>query len=513
MSVVGIDLGTTYSSISYLDAAGKPCIVPLMDGGRMLPSLIYYDAEGGGELRVGQIAEQQSAISPGQVAGNFKRFMGKNHVIKVLEENFSPTALSAVILKKLRQDFEQSVGPITSAVISVPAHFETEAREATLEAARIAKIPCSILVNEPTAAILSSSLTKSLQGKVLVFDLGGGTFDVTLAKVEGESVEVLSSEGDLDLGGRHFDMEVLLQANEGYLMEHGEPLVLEGRDELLKPNSLVFREHQTNAESVKKMLSVVARTPKTFLRAGRSSTIDFSRGQFENRISTYLAKASTLVDVVLENAEMDPCDVDYVVLVGGSTRVPAVRELLTKMFDEERVISAPNVDEAVCLGAALRAGLEAADGELSMAQKAALASTSLLDVTNKNYGTLSLDGASGELENVIILRKDTPLPCKATDTFFTVHDDQTRVQCKVTECSYDERDPDLVTIKKSTILELPPGRSSGQEIRVTYSYDVNQVVHCEFFDVSSGRRQEIQLNLDDDCEASVEFKIDDFVIE
>jgi molecular chaperone DnaK len=183
------------------------------------------------------------------------------------------------------------------------------------------------------------------------------------------------------------------------------------------------------------------------------------------------------------------------------------------MFDEERVISAPNVDEAVCLGAAIRAGLEAADGELSVAQKIALASTSLLDVTNKNYGTLSLDGASGELKNSIILRKDTQLPCKATDTFFTVNDNQTEVECKVTECSYDERDPDLVTIKKSAVLKLPPGRSAGQEIRVTYSYDVNQVVHCEFFDVASGRRQEIQLALDNDCETSVEFEIDDFVIE
>jgi molecular chaperone DnaK len=513
MSVVGIDLGTTYSSISYLDAAGKPCIVPLKDGGRMLPSLIYYDVESGGELRVGQIAEQQSPIFPERVAGNFKRFMGKDHVIKVLGKDFSPTALSAVILKKLRQDFEQSVGPITSAVISVPAHFETEAREATLEAARIAKIPCSILVNEPTAAILSASLTKSLQGKVLVFDLGGGTFDVTLAEVKGESVEVLSSEGDLDLGGRHFDMEILLQANEGYLKEHGEPLVQEGRNDLLKPNSLAFRQHQTDAESVKKTLSAVARTPKTFLQEGKSSTVDFSRKQFEDRISTYLAKASTLVDVVLENAGMDPCDVNHVVLVGGSTRVPAVHAQLKKMFDEERVISAPNVDEAVCLGAAIRAGLEAADGELSVAQKIALASTSLLDVTNKNYGTLSLDGASGELKNSIILRKDTQLPCKATDTFFTVNDNQTEVECKVTECSYDERDPDLVTIKKSAVLKLPPGRSAGQEIRVTYSYDVNQVVHCEFFDVASGRRQEIQLALDNDCETSVEFEIDDFVIE
>ncbi len=514
MNIVGIDLGTTYCAIAYLDSMGKACVQPVKDG-HLLPSLIYCDTEDNNELLVGQIAKGMASDRPENVAGNFKRHMGKGLPIKLHNMEFTPKDLSAVLLKKLKQDFEEAVGPIGTAVITVPAHFEAEARKATLEAARIAGIPCDTLINEPTAAILSCAATKRLQGKVLVFDLGGGTFDATLAEVKGEDVKVLTSQGDLDLGGRIFDLEILLLANEAFRAEFGEPLIDETKAQLEDPNSLAFRCHQEKAEEIKKDLSGRKSSARTFIRTGdnKSLTVKINREQFEEKIAPYLGKAWTAIEVAMEDAGLTAADIDHVLLVGGSVRIPAIQEGLARIFGQGKIMTAPSVDEAVCLGAAIRAALEADSRMLNSVQRSALENKSLTDVTNRHYGTLTINVEDGRLINAIILKKDTPLPCSATETFYTIVEGQTEVECKITESSWEERDADLVQLKATATLHLPPNRPAEREVRVTYSYDINQVIQCEFLDVESGRKEVVELNLEKESDKANDFQIDDFVID
>ncbi len=514
MSFVGIDLGTTFSAISHLDSSGRPAIVPLRDGPRLLPSAVFANPGAVGQLLVGDIAVAQLATNPDRVAQDFKRHMGSGKTIQLGDKTFSPTELSSVILRRLKQDYEDAQGvAITSAVISVPAHFQAEAREATLEAARLAGLPCEFLINEPTAAILSSSRSMDLDGTVLVFDLGGGTFDATIAKVEGGEVEVLTSEGDLDLGGRDFDNAVLEIGDQFCLEEHGYSLL--GDQAGAEGKSRSQKQFQTDAVKTKITLSQLdtARLTLHDDKANKTTTGNVRRADFERAIAPFLGKAESVVDLALENAHLQPADIDHVLLVGGSVRVPAVQDLLQRTFGEDKVRLAPNVDEAVCLGAAVRAGLAANPHLLTPAQKATLAGSSLAEVTNKSYGTLTVaDPATGRMNNAVILSKDTPIPCSKSDTFYTVADGQTAVQCQLTEYVYDEEDADLVSVKVSEELSLPPGRPAGQEIRVTYSYDVNQVIHCEFLDVASGRKASFQVEPDRGASNS-SFNIDDFVID
>lgn len=514
MSFVGIDLGTTFSAISHLDASGRPAIVPLRDGPRLLPSAIWAKPGAGDQLLVGDIAVNQLGTTPELVAQDFKRHMGSGMSFQLGDRSFSPTELSSFILRRLKQDYEDSQGvAITSAVISVPAHFQAEAREATLEAARRAGLPCEFLINEPTAAILSSSRSMNLDGTVLVFDLGGGTFDATIATVCGGEVEVLTSEGDLDLGGRDFDNALLEIGNRFFVEEHGYPLL--GDQPGSVDRSLSQKRYQADAVRTKIDLSTLedARLTLTDREANKTTSKTVLRSEFERALVPFLGKAESVVDLALENAKLQPADIDYVLLVGGSVRVPAVKALLERSFGADKVRLAPNVDEAVCLGAAVRAGLAANPHLLSPAQKATLAGSSLAEVTNKSYGTLTLaDPATGRLTNTVILSKDTPIPCSKSDTFYTIVDGQTTVNCQLTEYPYDEEDADLVPVKLSEELALPPGRPAGQEIRVTYSYDVNQVIHCEFLDVASGRKASFQVEPGRGGSNS-SFNIDDFVID
>lgn len=511
MAIVGIDLGTTFSAIAHLDDSGKPAIVPV-SGERTLPSLVYVDREQGDRLVVGAVAGNMLRAKPEFVAGDFKRHMGRGKTLDVGGVSLTPIALSSVILKKLRQDFEAAVGKITHAVISVPAHFESNAREATLEAARAAGIPCTNLINEPTAAILTCSAAGRVQGNVLVYDLGGGTFDITAARVSGDDVKVLSTEGDLDLGGRDFDELIIRHASQEFEKKHGSPLCAADSPHASK-------RHWEAAEALKKGLSSLGEIVEVFSNSELAAMVEvkLTREELEDLIRGKLSKSMQLVDLVLENVEWSPDEVDRILLVGGSTRVPLVKELLANVFGAEKVVSAPSVDEAVALGAAIQAGLTAEADQLTRMQVESLGDRSLSEVTSMVYGTVTLAG-SGELEVATIIPKDAPIPCKKKDTFYTTHAGQTEVNCRVTEHPYEESDPDLVKVKDSVTLHLPPGREAQKEIVVTYSYDANQCIHCEFVDVESGNKAEMKVDAGSSAKpkgdgVSMDFNLDDFVIE
>lgn len=508
MTHVGIDLGTTFSAISFIDAIGNPCIVPVKEGDRICPSLVYKN--GPNNFKVGQIAASMAETEPEKVAGNFKRGMPFGKVISLDGDEYSAIEMSSMILKKLKDDFESTQGAISSAVITIPANWQEAGRQATLLAAEKAGLPTKHIINEPTAAILAIAKNKPLSGIVVVYDLGGGTFDVTIAKVNGSDVEVLSSEGDSSLGGRDFDLALLKHASAKFKERHGVPLVVEGTS-----NSVEFRRYQHKFETAKKNLSFLDKTEIVLHKAGYDPFIlTVTRNEFDAMISVWLDKADTLVDVVLDNAGMSPSDIDEIVLVGGSTRIPNVRSRITRTFGKEPFEAGVNVDECVCLGAAIFAGVKAPKTTLTLVQKSALASVSIRDVTPAFFGTLTVDGdGSNKNFNSIILHKDVPLPCSAQDSFYTVHSNQTVVDCRITQSGYEESDPNMVDIVGSIELELPAGRGSNKEVTVTYSYDENGMMHCEFKDLESGRTAEYGHSHAVSAGKEDEINLEDFIID
>ena len=507
MTHVGIDLGTTFSAISYIDTIGNPSVVPVKEGDRICPSLVYKN--GPNNFKVGQIAESMAESEPEKVAGNFKRHMPTGKVISLDGTDYTPVEMSAMILKKLKDDFEAIQGPISSAVITIPANWQEAGRQATLLAAEKAGLPTEHIINEPTAAILAIAKKTPLSGTVVVYDLGGGTFDVTIAKVDGSDVEVLSSEGDTNLGGRDFDLALMKYASDKFKESNGVPLVDDVSD------IVEFRRYQHKFETAKKNLSLLEKTEIVLHRAGFDPFIlTITRSEFTALISVWLDKADTLVDVVLDNAGLSPDEISEVVLVGGSTRIPDVRSRVVSAFGREPLGSGVNVDECVCLGAAIFAGLKAPKESLNAAQQSALSNVSIRDVTPAFFGTLSMAGnGSAQLVNSIILRKDVPLPCSATDSFYTMHANQIAVDCRITQSGYEETDADMVDIVGTVNLELPPGRDSGKEVFVKYSYDDNGIMHCEFKDIESSKTAEYTHTYSGGESKGSDINLEDFIID
>jgi molecular chaperone DnaK len=483
MTHVGIDLGTTFSAISYIDAIGNPCIVPVKEGDRICPSLVYKS--GPNNFKVGQIAASMAETEPEKVAGNFKRGMPFDKVISLDGKEYTAIHMSSMILKKLKNDFESTHGPITSAAITIPANWQEAGRQATLLAAEKAGLPTKDIINEPTAALLAIAKNKPLSGIVAVYDLGGGTFDVTIAKVNGSDVEVLSSEGDSNLGGRDFDLALLRHASAKFEEENGVPLV----QNTSTSNSVEFRRWQHKFETAKKNLSVLDKTDIVLHRSGYNPFIlTVTCHEFDAMISVLLDRADALVDVALDRAGISAGDVSEIVLVGGSTRIPNVRSRITRTFGKEPFEAGVNVDECVCLGAAILAGVKAPKTTLTLVQKSALEPVSMKDITPAFFGIIAEGGPERNNEefNSIILEKDKPLPYTKTDVFQTCFEGQRSVLCRITQCGYEESDPNNVEIVGELEMELPAGRDIKDEITVTYTYDENGIMHCEFRDTISG---------------------------
>ena len=497
-NIVGIDLGTTFSALAILNKIGKPEIVPNADGERITPSAIFFDEENADLIRVGIEAINSRRLNAQRSVRWIKRHMGDASYSKVIDgKEWSPVMLSSLILKKLKQDSSVEHGEIKDAVISVPAHFDEIRRKATMDAGTMAGLNVIGIVNEPVAAALYYATTRKIEGKVLVYDLGGGTFDVTIMNVKGHQMDIICSQGDHALGGIDFDLKILEILEQSYKDKFNETLINSDEDRA---------KYEDEAEDVKKTLSRREVAKKMLYGPAGSMRSEITREMFEKAISSLMARTDILVEVALEEAGLKPSEINKVLLVGGSTRIPVVQQRLEKMFGFAPE-TAVNVDECVALGAALHAGL-AMIRENPDAVSAGIASglkdINLTDVCNHSYGTVCapVDKETGRrvIQNRIILKKNTPLPCESSQTFYTVTKGQTAVEVTITQG--EDSAVEYVNKIATHRLELPPDRPAECPIKVTYSYDVNQRMQCQFEDLNSGRALAVDLSLNNKGEMS-----------
>lgn len=487
-TIAGIDLGTTFSALARLNGIGRPEIVPNSEGERITPSIVYFDDEEAGAIRVGLEALNCRQLNPERTARWIKRHMGDKAWKKSIDgRDWTPEEISSLILKKIRQDGSVENGDITDVVISVPAHFDEVRRKATMDAGKLAGLNVIGIVNEPVAAALYYATTQAVSGRVLVYDLGGGTFDVTILDVNGRDMNIVCSQGDHALGGVDFDKKVLELFEQLYRAEYNSELIESEQDRA---------RYEDEAEDVKKTLSRRSSARKILYGPAGSLRIEITRQQFEEAIEPLIARTEILIEVAMEEAKSKSGDIDKILLVGGSTRIPMVQERLTKKFGFAPD-NAVNVDECVALGAAIHAGLTLLrDNPKNVPQgiAAGLRDVKLKDVCNHSYGTICapLDEETGRhtIRNTIILKKNTPLPCDSTQTFYTMSEGQTELQVTVTQG--EDEDPEYVNRIATETFELPPNRPANRPISVRYSYDVNQRMHCTFLDEDSGRSLEVE---------------------
>lgn len=505
-TLVGIDLGTTNSAIAILDRTGRPEIVPNREGDHVTPSAVFFEPGDSNRTVVGQSAKDNAPVYPERVFQAFKRNMAANPPMPLDGIHVTPIELSSLVLRKLVQDASRQTGAITGAVVTVPANFTNEARLATMKAGELAGLSVSNIVNEPTAALFYYSYHRDVGGTVVVYDFGGGTLDVTIARVNGRDVQIIASKGDPRLGGIDFDRKFEEVVHRTFQASTGEAF-----------NPAIHQLGKT-PEEYKKQLSSRAETSVQVVggTVGRK-ILTITRQEFEAATSTLISKADLLVDSTLDEAGLRPSDISDVFLVGGSTRMPMVTAHLTRIFGRAPVCHV-NPDEVVALGAALYAGLNADHSQLNAAQSSVVRSMKLQEVANHYFGTISLDvhpsTAEHRLRNSIIIEKNTKLPCAKTESYYTVSPGQTEVDCRVTQSATRETDPDFVRIIWDGALgPLPPGRPAQMEIRVTYSYDTNQIMHCLFEDVASGLRHEIDIGLKGDAEALDADGVEKFLVE
>lgn len=489
--IVGIDLGTTYSAIAVLDDLGNPEVLSGPDSNsKIMASAVYIGEDQ--NVVVGDKAKDLAIAEPKRVVKEVKRQM-ENDVVydpdkgdwvkpdEAKNKAYAPSQISSLILRKLK-DYTSDVKKV---VITVPALFAEKARSSTIDAAKLADLDVIELINEPTAAILHYANLPgvSVMGRVLVFDLGGGTFDVTIAKVKNKNVEVITSRGDKYLGGVDFDKAIFDLMSQKYKKEKGKAL---------KENDKKLLD---TAEKIKRVLSSKDKAAEVIEGSSGPLKIEITRGEFEKSINIYLEKIKMLMEDALEGADCKPDQITQTLLVGGSTRIPCVVDTITKVMGKPPV-KGVNVDEAVASGAAIYAGLQS-KGSLNAAQKKSLSNIELQDVCNFYLGTISVlrDNNRGIdlLANSIIIPRDQKLPCSKTERYTTLYDGQKGIDCSVTQSEGMEKDVEFVRIIYKGKLELPGERPAGQPVDVTYSYDKSGVVHCEFLDVNSGKKHEVEL--------------------
>jgi molecular chaperone DnaK len=375
-----------------------------------------------------------------------------------------------VILAKLKRDCERSIGPLDEVVLTVPANFNELARRATLAAGHIAGLRVKRIVNEPTAAALYYAHAHQVQGRLLIYDLGGGTLDITIIEVDGDDYRIRVSEGARRLGGANFDEELLDLFAEVYRREHGVELWETERQR---------RRALQAGEDIKKMLSKLRTVQDTIGNDRVGITrIEISRDVFEGAMGRLFMRTQMLVEQALKEVRLKPSEIDHVCLVGGGTRMPRIRQMLYEMFGFEP-LACGNVDECVALGAAL------------FSQKAAR----VHEVCNHSYGTLAIieDSVTGRevFANSIVISKNTPIPCQQSQTYVTSEDNERVIEVAITQG--EDTDPKYVDVIGKIALEVPPGRPKGCEVTVTYGYDANQRVRAHVTDERSGKTQEVQV--------------------
>ena len=482
---IGIDLGTTFSVVAHVETSGRPVIIPdnSQNGEhRITPSVVAF-VEGGSDL-VGFEAKTTLGIDK-NTFGHFKRDMGKEKTHVVNGERQTATTLSAKVLEKLRKIAEDKLGSVDGAVVTVPANFAEEARQATMAAAKMAGLNIKHIINEPTAAALYYAYEsgEDLAGKYAVYDLGGGTFDVTIIEVANRDVEVLATDGVARLGGDDFDEAIRKLVATKYKSETGGDL---DPDDYTK----------TRAEDDKITLSSREKCTIRVRGDKGKAQFDLTRIEFEEAISAKVEEARIVCETAMEEAGVEANDLKGVFLAGGSTRTPLVAQSVKRVFRQDP-LGKGNVDEIVALGAALYAIHKAPPEELEVMQQATASAMSVAEIATHCFGTISVgrhaETGEGTLFNSILIPKGKKIPCSVTEDFVTTHDGQESVNCRITQSKGKETDPRWVSTIWTGELAVPGGRPAGQTIQVTFKYDESGMMHCSFLDVASGKKTDVSL--------------------
>ena len=475
---VGIDLGTTFSAVAHIDAYGKPQIIPNAESERITPSVVLFD---GSNAIVGTIAKNNTVAEPEKIVDFVKREIGKSKEQFHREfggTKYSAEELSALILKKLKSDAEKYLKvPVTDAVITVPAYFNDSERTATITAGRLAGLNVLQIINEPTAAALAYGLDKLDDDQtVFVFDLGGGTFDVTLMRIEGHRLEMVATNGDHRLGGKDWDDTIVNHVAEEFDRAHGENPLLDLQS---------YQDLQSRALAAKIQLSSRDRTTIVHSHNGKSVKLEMTREEFEKMTKHLVEKCKAICEIVMREAKMQWSQVDKILLVGGMTRMPMVREMIGQLTSVP-LAEDVNPDEAVAVGAAIQAVLSLLNEEEATGEKMLPSETrqqfssreggliQVRNITSHTLGVVLWDEAHLEEYVFPMIKKMTAMPAVAKNSFGTATANMQRAIVRIVEG--ESSLPQECTPLGICDVELPPFLPKGSPVELTYEYNANQVL-------------------------------------
>ena len=470
--VIGIDLGTTNSCVAVLEG-GEPTVIANAEGARTTPSVVAFTKNG--ERLVGETAKRQAITNPDRTIASIKRHMGENYHVEIDGKQYTPQDISAMILAKLKADAESYLGEkVTEAVITVPAYFSDAQKQATKDAGKIAGLDVKRIINEPTAASLAYGLDKAEGShKILVYDLGGGTFDVSVLELGDGVFEVLATNGDTHLGGDDFDNKVMDFLADSFQKEHGVDL---------RQDNMALQRLKEAAEKAKKELSS-AQTTKInlpFITVTADGPLhldmDLTRARFDQLTSDLVDRSIEPMNKAMRDAGVTPADLDKVILVGGSTRIPAVQAAVQRVTGKEP-FKGINPDECVAVGASIQAGV--LTGEVN--------DVLLLDVTPLSLSIETLGGIATKL-----IERNTTIPTKKSQIFSTAADNQTTVDIHVLQ-GEREMASDNITLGRFQLSGIAPAPRGIPQIEVTFDIDANGIVNVSAKDLGTGKEQKITI--------------------